>query len=118
MLNMAINARDALQKGGTFSVRTRCEVLEAGSSSARSGRFVKLSISDNGCGIEPQVLKKMFEPFFTTKGPGKGTGLGLSTVYGIMKQSGGTITVDTLPGEGTTFHMLFPATDAAETARN
>jgi two-component system cell cycle sensor histidine kinase/response regulator CckA len=118
MLNMAVNARDALPKGGTFCVTTRCEVLEASSASARSGRFVKLSISDNGCGIEPQVLKKMFEPFFTTKGPGKGTGLGLSTVYGIMKQSGGTITVDTLPGEGTTFHMLFPATDAAETARN
>ena len=99
VMNLAVNARDAMPGGGTLSVQTRA---------TGGGRRVRLEVADTGTGMPPEVRAKIFEPFFTTKGPGKGTGLGLATVYGIVKQSGGEIGVDSTPGVGTTFRVDLP----------
>jgi len=97
-MNLAVNARDAMPKGGTISIRLRMraspKISHATHPGSAPGRYVTLSVSDTGTGIGAETLAHIFEPFFTTKEPGKGTGLGLSTVYGIVKQSGGYITVD------------------------
>jgi signal transduction histidine kinase len=98
LMNLIVNARDAMPAGGVITVTTS---VEAGS--------VSLTVSDTGEGMTDEVRERVFEPFFTTKEVGKGTGLGLSTVYGIVNQSGGTISVQSVLGEGTTFTMLFPA---------
>jgi CheY-like chemotaxis protein len=107
IVNLAINARDAMPEGGTLTIETRAERPE----DAVGGRWVGLTVSDTGTGIEPEVQARMFDPFFTTKAKGKGTGLGLSTVYGIVKQSGGTITVASERGAGASFRILLPAAD-------
>jgi PAS domain S-box-containing protein len=105
VLNLAVNARDAMPSGGTLTI-----AAEAGP----DGASVRLSVSDTGEGMSPEVAARVFEPFFTTKAPGKGTGLGLAMVYGIVRQHGGTITVDTAPRKGTRFDVLLPAApDAA-----
>jgi two-component system cell cycle sensor histidine kinase/response regulator CckA len=112
LLNLTVNARDAMPGGGRVAVRTSVEVIEptpggeVGRLPAR--RWACLTVSDTGCGIAPDILPHVFEPFFTTKGVGKGTGLGLSTIYGIAKQHGGFVTVDSAPGEGTTFRVFLP----------
>ena len=80
-----------------------------GNPDLRPGRYVRLSVSDNGSGIPPDILGRIFEPFFTTKGPDEGTGLGLSVVHGLMKSFDGSITVYSNPGEGTTLNLYFPA---------
>jgi two-component system cell cycle sensor histidine kinase/response regulator CckA len=98
LINLAVNARDAMPRGGVLSVET-----------ANDGARVTLSVTDTGTGIEPEVLKRMFEPFFTTKGSGKGTGLGLATVQGIVAQMGGECHVRTEMGRGTTFRIDLPA---------
>lgn len=112
LLNLAINSRDAMEYGGLLTMQTSVCHL---STPARSfgedipvGEYVCLEVTDSGCGMEPAVLARIFEPFFTTKEVGKGTGIGLATVYGIMKQSGGYITVRSAPQMGTTFRLLFP----------
>jgi PAS domain S-box-containing protein len=102
VLNLAVNARDAMPRGGRLSVATG-EVQ-----SDEGGRWVTLAVTDTGCGMTEEVKAHLFEPFFTTKAPGKGTGLGLSTVYGIVKQSGGHIEVESQPGAGTTFRIYLP----------
>jgi PAS domain S-box-containing protein len=107
IVNLAINARDAMPDGGTLTIETRAARPE----DAVGGRWVGLTVSDTGTGIEPDVQARMFDPFFTTKAKGKGTGLGLSTVYGIVKQSGGTITVSSERGAGASFRILLPAVD-------
>ncbi|WP_114228838.1 MULTISPECIES: hybrid sensor histidine kinase/response regulator [Sphingomonas] len=114
IVNLAVNARDAMAGGGggqltiqTYSVRAD-QVAEIGSEILPIADYAALSISDTGCGIPPSVLGKIFEPFFTTKEVGKGTGLGLSTVYGIVKQSGGYIFADSKVGEGTSFVIYLP----------
>jgi PAS domain S-box-containing protein len=115
LLNILINARDAMPEGGTVRIATENRAIEAGDESAfgglRAGRYVGVAVTDTGSGIAPNVLARVMDPFFTTKEEGKGTGLGLSMVYGFAKQSGGTAQIESALGRGTTVRLLFPATD-------
>ncbi len=117
ILNMAVNARDAMPAGGRLTIETSNQTLGARSPvDALSGDYVRLSISDTGEGMPPDVAAHIFEPFFTTKEQGKGTGLGLATCHGIVTQNGGEIRVVTRPGAGTTFHVYLPRELTAATA--
>lgn len=112
IVNLAVNARDAMPEGGRLTIQTygvtSADVRRIGSDILPISNYTALSVSDTGTGIAPDLLPKIFEPFFTTKEVGKGTGLGLSTVYGIVKQSGGFIFADSSPGEGTSFVIYLP----------
>lgn len=118
IVNLAVNARDAMQLGGSLTITTRMVVVGTDVRDTRGillpGNYVKLAVQDTGHGMDAAVQSRLFEPFFTTKELGKGTGLGLATVYGIVKQSGGYITVDSAPGAGTTFHIHLPAVPSDE----
>lgn len=121
VMNLAVNARDAMPRGGQISIETdnvRLDQKDAdGNCELEAGDYVMLAITDTGIGMTESVKAHLFEPFFTTKGPGKGTGLGLATCYGIVRQSGGDIRVYSEPDRGTTFRIYFPQTDhAAATA--
>lgn len=120
LLNLSVNARDAMPKGGELSVSVREETVEPGSERAsqgvESGAYVVLDVSDTGCGMDREVLSKIFEPFYTTKTVGKGTGLGLSTVFGIATRAGGHVTVHSEPGRGSRFTILLPRVGDAETS--
>ncbi|HZS41710.1 MAG TPA: PAS domain S-box protein [Polyangia bacterium] len=107
MLNLAINARDAMAHGGRLTVET------SNAADANGIARVRLTVRDTGCGMTEDVRARIFEPFFTTKEVGKGTGLGLSIVYGVVEQSGGSITVETALGHGAAFHIWLPRVDAA-----
>ena len=117
VINLAVNARDAMPNGGRITLGTAnidlTQRLARGHLSVEPGRYVVLSVSDTGHGMDEDVQSHLFEPFFTTKEVGKGTGLGLSMVYGIIEQSGGHIMFDSTPGVGTTFTLYFPRMDLA-----
>ena len=113
MLNLAVNSRDAMPKGGKLSINTSSVMIDETQAQqnpeASTGRFVCLTFADTGCGIAPEILPCIFEPFFTTKKMDRGTGLGLATVYGIIKQHQGWIQVASQLGEGTAFQIFLPA---------
>jgi two-component system cell cycle sensor histidine kinase/response regulator CckA len=117
LVNLAVNARDAMPKGGDLIVSTFTTEIDASyvkcRAQARAGKFVCLQVSDSGMGMDSVTLERIFEPFFTTKGVGKGTGLGLATVYGIVKQHHGWLEVASQIGVGTTFKVFLPAVKSA-----
>jgi CheY-like chemotaxis protein len=112
LMNLTVNARDAMPNGGRLIIETapvEFDQLAASLSlNGRPGSFICLGVSDSGCGIAPEILPKIFEPFFTTKDPGKGTGLGLATVFGIVQQHQGWVSVYSEPGHGATFRIYLP----------
>ena len=120
LINLVVNARDAMPDGGTIVIETEpvtlTEPLCRDRASVPAGDYTVVRVIDHGIGIAPENLQKIFEPFFTTKRVGEGTGLGLSMVYGIVKQSGGYVFVDSPPGDGTTFLLYLPVYEGEETA--
>jgi PAS domain S-box-containing protein len=120
LLNLVVNARDAMPAGGSLRIATRIETIEQARARTMSdiapGRYVKVSVSDTGEGMTAEVIGHAFEPFFTTKEVGKGSGLGLSQVYGFVAQSGGHVAIDSTPGVGTAVTLFLPATDLAPAA--
>jgi two-component system, cell cycle sensor histidine kinase and response regulator CckA len=124
IINLAVNARDAMPGGGLLTIRTanvhQASPMRRGHETMPAGEYVRVEVSDTGIGIPKENLARIFEPFFSTKEVGSGTGLGLSTVYGIVKQTGGFIFVDSTPGQGAVFHIYLPrhrVTDSSLTAR-
>ena len=122
ILNLAINARDAMHSSGKLVIETANIPIdtdfEGGERALAPGPYVRLSVSDTGSGMSPEVLERAFEPFYTTKSPGKGTGLGLSTIYGFVRQLGGSVTIYSEVGHGTTINVYFPAAEGQDPSRS
>jgi len=112
LLNLSLNARDAMPEGGVLTIETAVAALAADEiPGCDAGAYVRLTVRDTGTGMDADTRARVFEPFFTTKGAGQGTGLGLSIVNGIVRQSAGAVTVDSSPGQGTTFRVFLPRLD-------
>lgn len=116
VINLSVNARDAMPQGGTLILET-ANVAVGPDDEVPTGDYVRLTVTDTGCGMEPEVAEHLFEPFFTTKEKKRGSGLGLSTVYGILQQAGAHIRVTTAPNKGTSFRLYFPKVDEAASAQ-
>lgn len=116
LLNLTVNARDAMSDDGEIVISARDELVGLGDAPLKPGRYVRLSVSDNGVGMDEATLRRAIEPFFTTKQPGKGTGLGLSMVHGLAEQFGGRFVLRSRPGEGTTAELWLPADETAKQA--
>ncbi|MBN9088060.1 MAG: response regulator [Reyranella sp.] len=115
ILNLVFNAHDAMPRGGALTIVAENRAIDAGRArtlDVAAGDYVRIAVSDTGAGMSPETVQRAFEPFFTTKGVGRGSGLGLSQVWGFAKQSGGTATIDSRPGEGTTVALLLPRASA------
>jgi PAS domain S-box-containing protein len=122
LMNLVVNARDAMPYGGTLTIKTDelkvVQELQLGNATLPPGEYVVLAVADTGTGMDAKVRQHLFEPFFTTKEQGKGTGLGLATVYGIVRQSGGAINVESAPGEGTEFAIYLPQVASSVTCHD
>jgi CheY-like chemotaxis protein len=116
LINLIVNARDAMPEGGEIRIRTGRRAV-VGDRELQDGQYACVSVIDTGGGIAPDVLARVFEPFFTTKEPGKGTGLGLSTIYGFTRQSGGITRIFTKPGAGTDVTLFFPLVEGIDDDR-
>ena len=116
LLNLAVNARDAMPGGGRIDIRLRATVVPPQHGGLAAGRYVALSVHDTGVGMSEEIRRRSIEPFFSTKGPGNGTGLGLSMVHGLAGQLGGELTIDSQPGRGTAIELLLPCTETSSTA--
>jgi signal transduction histidine kinase len=117
LVNLAVNARDAMPKGGHLRIETSAATVDAQRATregVQAGSYIVLAVTDTGAGMSAEVQAKVFEPFFTTKAADKGTGLGLSTVYGIVRQSGGFIDLTSVVGSGTTFRIYLPEIGVAQ----
>ena len=121
VMNLSVNARDAMPKGGRLILSTQRVEVDAAHAQrnleARTGAFALLAVKDGGCGMDAETLKRIFEPFFTTKDVGTGTGLGLATVYGIVKQHDGWVEVESQVGKGTVFRVYLPLANKAPEAQ-
>ena len=121
LINLAVNAQDAMPRGGRLVIQTTKVQIGAGPShppeSVQPGQYVLVTVSDTGCGMDRETQGHIFEPFFTTKKTGEGTGLGLSTAYGVVRQSGGYIQVESQPGKGSTFRIYLPGITEEEPVR-
>jgi signal transduction histidine kinase/CheY-like chemotaxis protein len=113
LLNLVVNARDATPDGGNITIATECVVLEASQGDLLPGRHLRVTVADDGPGMDDATKARVFEPFFTTKAVGKGTGLGLSQVYGFVRQTGGDVEIDSAPGQGARVTMVLPCADPA-----
>jgi len=114
LLNLALNARDAMPDGGTLTIETATVIVSAGEGAACApGAYVRLTVRDSGIGMDAETAQRVFEPFFTTKSAGQGSGLGLSIVNGIVRQAGGAVTLESAPNQGATFRVLLPRLEQA-----
>jgi CheY-like chemotaxis protein/anti-sigma regulatory factor (Ser/Thr protein kinase) len=115
LLNLVVNARDATPPGGEVTIESRPVTITRKQGELEPGRYLRVAVRDTGMGMDPATIARAVEPFFTTKAPGEGTGLGLSQVYGFARQSGGSVDIESKPGQGASVALLLPIDEGAPT---